>query len=128
MGAKIAMLSASSAFSPPTAWRRAGAPAGSSLAKMLRPVASLTLTCRCRPLPALAANGLAMKVASQPWRSGDALGDALVHHRLVGGAQGVGPVPQGQLQLAGGVFGDRPFQRHALGVGRRPQLAQEAGR
>jgi hypothetical protein len=57
---------------------------------------------------------------------GDALGDALVHHRLVGGAQGVGPVPQGDLELARRILRDRPFQRHALDVGGGPELAQEA--
>ena len=51
---------------PPMAWRSAGVPSGSSVAKMLTSSVSITLMWTCMPEPALSWNGLAMNVASQP--------------------------------------------------------------
>jgi hypothetical protein len=64
----MAMQSAISAFMPPIACFSRSEPSGSSLAQRLFPSASLKLTWTWKPLPAWSAQGLAMKVASQPWR------------------------------------------------------------
>ncbi len=57
----------------------------------------------------------------------NALDRALVHHRVVGGAQRVGLVVQRELELARRRLGDRAFERDALGIGGGPQVAQQRG-
>ncbi|MCY1458775.1 hypothetical protein D9M71_761890 [compost metagenome] len=66
MGQNSSSESSRLASMPPTAWRSSGVPAGSSLANRFVPAASASDTCMCMPVPAISANGLAMKQACMP--------------------------------------------------------------
>ena len=53
------------------------------------------------------------------------LDQPFVHDRIVAGAQRVGLVAQRQLELAGGEFGYRAFERNVLRVGRGVERVEE---
>ena len=110
---------------PPMAWRSAGVPAGSSLAKRLRALRVVEAHVHVQAAARALRERLGHEAGDEPVFLRHAAQHALEHHRLVDGAQRIVAMMQRDLELPRRVFGHQRLGGQPLRHGRGVHVVEQ---